>query len=152
MKATSFFLGAIVGAAAQYFFDPLGGGRRRSVATDKASKYAREAGQEVARKADYAAGAAKGAAAQATKVAKVAAPGGDGGSEELNDPALARKVESEIFRDADAPKGEVDVNVENRVVYLRGQADPETAEKLVSDAQKVEGVERVESLLDTASK
>jgi osmotically-inducible protein OsmY len=148
MKATPFFLGAIVGAGVQYFFDPLGGAKRRSMAADKAGKYAREAGEEVARKADYAAGVAKGAAVEATKAAK---PAGDG-ADELNDPALANKVESEIFREADAPKGKVDVNVENRVVYLRGTVDPETAEKLVSDAQKVEGVERVESLLETAGK
>jgi osmotically-inducible protein OsmY len=141
-------LGAIVGAAAQYFLDPLGGSRRRSVATDKAGKYARQAGSEAASKAEYAAGVAKGAAVEA---AKAASPGGTG-SDELNDPALARKVESEIFRAADAPKGEVDVNVENHVVYLRGQVDAETADRLVSEAEKVEGVERVESLLETAGR
>jgi osmotically-inducible protein OsmY len=147
MKATSFIFGVAVGAAAQYFLDPLGGGRRRSVATDKAGKYARQAGQEAARRADYAAGQAKGAVVEAAKAAK---PGGNGSSEELNDPALARKVESEIFRDADAPKGEVDVNVENGVVFLRGKVDQDTADKLVSEAEQVDGVERVESLLETA--
>ena len=147
MKATSFILGAIAGAGAMYFLDPEGGRRRRSVAGDKAGKYARQAGQEAVRKADYAAGQAKGAVVE---TAKSASPGGNGGSEELNDPALARKVESEIFRDAEAPKGKVDVNVENRVVYLRGKVDQETAEKLVSEAQQVDGVERVESLLETA--
>ncbi len=147
IKPGSFILGAIAGAAAEYFLDPQGGNRRRSVATDKAGKYAREGAQEVARRADYAAGQAKGAVVE---TAKSATPGGDGKTEELNDPALARKVESEIFRDAEAPKGKVDVNVENGVVYLRGTVDQETAEKLVSEAQQVEGVERVESLLETA--
>jgi osmotically-inducible protein OsmY len=141
-------LGVIVGAAAQYFLDPLGGSRRRSVATDKAGKYARQAGSEAARKADYAAGVAKGAAVEAAKSASPAS----NGAEELNDPALARKVESEIFRDADAPKGEIDVNVENRVVYLRGKVDAKTADRLVTEAGKVDGVERVESLLETAGK
>jgi osmotically-inducible protein OsmY len=150
IKPGSFILGAIAGAAAEYFLDPQGGNRRRSVATDKAGKYAREGAQEVARKADYAAGQAKGAAAETAKTVKSATVGGNGKTEELNDPALARKVESEIFRDANAPKGKVDVNVENGVVYLRGKVDQETAEKLVSEAQQVEGVERVESLLETA--
>jgi len=139
-------MGAIAGAAAQYFLDPQSGNRRRSVAADKAGKYAREGGQEVARKADYAAGQAKGAVVE---TAKSVTPGGDGRGEELGDPALARKVESEIFRAEDAPKGQVDVNVENGVVYLRGKVDRETAEKLVADAEQVEGVERVESLLET---
>ena len=147
IKPSSFILGAIAGAAGAYFLDPQGGSRRRSVTADKAEKYARQGGQEVARKADYAAGQAKGAVVE---TAKAASPGGNGKTEELNDPALASKVESEIFRDADVPKGKVNVNVEDGVVYLRGKVDEKTAEKLVSGAQQVDGVERVESLLETA--
>ena len=148
MKAISFIFGVAVGAAGQYFLDSQSGGRRRSVATDKAQKHAREAGEQASRKADYVAGQATGAVVEATKAAS---PGGNGSAEKLNDPALARKVETEIFRDADAPKGKVNVNVENGVVFLRGSVDDEaTAEKLVAGAQKVDGVERVESLLDAA--
>src|SRR4051812_27090315 len=40
---------------------------------------------------------------------------------EYDDVTLARKVESEIFRDEDAPKSQVNVNAENGVVYLRRQ-------------------------------
>ncbi len=145
MKASSFVLGAIVGAAAQYFLDPLGGGRRRSVATDKAGKYARQAGKEVTRTADYAAGVAKGAAVE---TAKSVTPEGNGKGEELNDPALARKVESEIFRDADAPKGQVSVDVQAGVVYLRGMVADETwIERLADEAKKVDGVKGVKNLL-----
>ncbi len=69
---------------------------------------------------------------------------------ELNDPALARKVETEIFRPADAPKDSVNVNVEHGVVFLRGEvASREQADKLESAAQAVEGVKRVENLLHT---
>ena len=79
-----------------------------------------------------------------------AAPTTDSSTGQLNDPALARKVESEIFRDADAPKGEVNVNVEHGVVYLRGQLDGEEGiEKLVSAAREVDGVKDVRSLLHT---
>jgi hypothetical protein len=38
---------------------------------------------------------------------------------------LARGVESEIFRPADAPKGKVSVNVAHGVVELRGEVLPE---------------------------
>jgi osmotically-inducible protein OsmY len=70
--------------------------------------------------------------------------------EPLNDPTLARKVESEIFRPAEAPKGRVDVNAENGVVYLRGEvADEDAIEALVDAARDIDGVERVESLLHT---
>ena len=67
---------------------------------------------------------------------------------DLNDPALARKVESEIFRPADAPKDQVNVNVEHGVVFLRGEvSDRGQIEKLESAAKAVEGVKRVENLL-----
>ena len=71
-------------------------------------------------------------------------------SEPLNDPTLARKVESEIFRSAEAPKATVDVNAENGVVYLRGEvADEGAIEALVSATRAVEGVQGVECLLHT---
>lgn len=67
--------------------------------------------------------------------------------ERLNDPALARKVESEIFRGDDVPKGDIDVNAEYGVIYLRGQvADRELMERLVARARAVDGVRGVENL------
>jgi len=66
------------------------------------------------------------------------------------DDVLARKVESEIFRDADVPKGAVDVNAEHGKVVLRGEVDStELIEELVGKARRVQGVEEVESLLHT---
>ena len=73
-----------------------------------------------------------------------------GGTTSYDDVTLARKVESEIFRDADAPKGDVDVNAENGVVYLRGQvADEDSIAELERAAKGVDGVRDVESLLHT---
>jgi osmotically-inducible protein OsmY len=133
-------------AAAAYFLDPQNGKRRRHIARDKAFSYVRQGGQEVARKADYAAGVAKGAAYEAAPTT-----GSGDAAERLNDPALARKVESEIFRAADVPKGDVVVNVEDGVVYLRGQVPDEgMIERLVTEAGEVDGVQRVESLLHAA--
>jgi osmotically-inducible protein OsmY len=67
-----------------------------------------------------------------------------------DDVTLARKVESEIFRDADVPKGAVDVNAEHGKVVLRGEVDStELIEELVGKARRVQGVEEVESLLHT---
>lgn len=143
-RAASFIFGAATGAAAAWFLDPNDGARRRSVAQDKAMKYARQGSQEVQSQAQYAAGAVKGAAYEA---APTSGERGDA-AERLNDPALARKVESEIFRDADVPKGDVDVNVEDGVVYLRGQvADQDLIDRLGQAAGAVDGVSRVENLL-----
>jgi osmotically-inducible protein OsmY len=139
----SFLLGAAAGAAVAWFLDPNDGARRRSVAQDKALKYARKGASEVEAQAKYAGGTVKGAAVQA-------APGSgrEDAGERLNDPALAAKVQSEIFRDADAPKGDVSVNVEDGVVYLRGQVDsPDAIGGLEQAARSVEGVRGVENLL-----
>jgi len=65
----------------------------------------------------------------------------------LNDPALARKVESEIFREGDVPKGDISVNAEYGMIYLRGQiSDPDGMEELVKRARAVDGVRAVENL------
>jgi osmotically-inducible protein OsmY len=145
MRSVSLVIGAAAGAAAVWFLDPNDGARRRNIVRDKALKYARTGGAEAERKARYAAGQAKGAAYEA-------ATGGDKGepAERLNDPALARKVETEIFRAADTPKGDVSVNVEAGVVYLRGEvSDADTIRRLGDEAAEVDGVRGVENLLHT---
>jgi hypothetical protein len=94
------------------------------------------------RRAVRAGNVARGAAAHAT------APVRDAFKEQPDDATLARMVETEIFRPADAPKGSVDVNAEHGVVYLRGQVEsPEAIASLVRDAEKVRGVRAVQSLL-----
>jgi len=71
--------------------------------------------------------------------------------ERLNDPALAQKVESEVFQDKDIPKDKLNVNVEHGVVYLRGELpDRELMDKLVARARQVEGVQGVENLTHLA--
>ncbi len=68
----------------------------------------------------------------------------------LDDQTLKAKIESEVFREAEAPKGEVNVNVEEGVVYLRGQLDDRSLiEDLERRVRSVHGVERVENLLHT---
>ena len=67
-----------------------------------------------------------------------------------DDVTLARKVETEIFRDAGAPKGDVLVNAEHGVVFLRGQVEsPEQIQELEKAAKAVDGVKEVETLLHT---
>jgi osmotically-inducible protein OsmY len=142
MRVRDFIFGAAVGAAGAYFLDPDNGTRRRHVARDRGLAVGRDAVAEAERRARYAEGVAEGVVAKAT-------PGGGRPGEELNDPALARKVESEIFRPADAPKDKVDVNVEDHVVYLRGKLESgDQAKALVEAARQVDGVRDVESLIE----
>jgi osmotically-inducible protein OsmY len=65
-----------------------------------------------------------------------------------DDATLAQKVQSEIFRPADAPKGNVNVNVVEGIVQLRGElARPELTEDLVDKVRGIQGVRDVESFL-----
>jgi osmotically-inducible protein OsmY len=141
MRVRDFLFGAAAGAAAAYFLDPDNGTRRQHLLRDRTMAAGRGVASEAERKASYAGGVAEGVVAKAT-------PGTGESGEELNDPALARKVESEIFRPADAPKDKVDVNVEDHIVYLRGHLDSgDQAKELVEAARNVEGVRDVESLI-----
>src|SRR5256714_7963273 len=135
-----FALAGAIGAALAYFFDPDNGRRRRSIARDKLGKYVRQTG----RQAQDAGAQAQGLKAKATHVSETPKPQPD-------DVTLARKVETEIFRDAGVPKGKINVNAENGKIVLRGEVDSdEMIDDLVSKARKVQGVQDVENLLQTA--
>ena len=135
----------VLGAAGAYFFDSNSGARRRNETRDRVAAFLRGKKHEAERRASHAQGVAQGVQ---HRVAAATGHANVGGAEELNDPTLAEKVKSEIFRDQEAPKGDVNVNVEQGVVYLRGEVErPEQIEELVASARKVEGVREVENLL-----
>ena len=67
---------------------------------------------------------------------------------DLDDTALARKVETVIFRDPEVDKGKIDVNAAGGVVWLRGEArTPDLVRELERRAQEVPEVRQVENLL-----
>jgi hypothetical protein len=136
-------LGAAAGAAIAYFFDPQNGTRRRHVTADWTAGRVRSGGRSAAR-------AGRGVASQAYGVKQKATHLKEEEKPQPDDVTLARKVETEIFRGADVPKGNVNVNAEDGVVYLRGEVD---SSDLISDlekaARKVQGVREVANLLHT---
>ena len=114
-----FGLGGALGAALAYFFDPDNGRKRR---------------KEIIKRT--------------TKAFRNATHLGEQEKAQPDDVTLARKVESKIFRDADVPKGQINVNVEDGVVYLRGELEqPDLIEDLGAQARNVHGVRAVENLL-----
>ena len=116
----TFVAGAAVGGAAAYLLDASAGARRRRELQSTA--------QGVVAKAKHAAGGGESAPA--------------------DDITLARKVETEIFRPADAPKGQVNVQALDGVVELRGQVDaPDVIEDLEQRTRRVTGVRDVRNLL-----
>jgi hypothetical protein len=65
-----------------------------------------------------------------------------------DDVTLARKVETEIFRSADVPKGKINVNAVDGVVELRGEADrPEMIRDLEDQVRNIPGVRDVRNML-----
>jgi osmotically-inducible protein OsmY len=86
---------------------------------------------------------AKGAVQEATTPLRHA-------GREYDDVTLARKVESEILRDAGASKGSVAVSAQHGVVELRGViGNEEELQALGEAAAKVSGVKGVNNLLHT---
>ena len=136
---------AMGGAALTYFLDPQSGRRRRHQTRDQLLSLARQ-GTKRARKLVHhasadAAGTARRAAHALRKPEDV----------ELDDATLVDKVESIVFRKHDVPKGQININAENGVVFLRGQVeDPGLVETLETRVRKVRGVKDVENLLHTS--
>lgn len=111
---------AALGAALAYFFDPQNGRARRRDTIKRVVQLSQR---------------------QRGRLTARAQP---------DDVTLARQVESEIFGDADVPKGQINVNAEEGKVVLRGEVESaEMIEELVSKARKVQGVQEVENLLHT---
>jgi osmotically-inducible protein OsmY len=135
----TFALGAAAGAAAAHFLDPDSGRKRRNVMREQAVAKAGSAASAVQTQAQQAAGAAKGAAHAVT-------PSGTR-LEDADDVTLARKVETEIFRPHDAPKGTVSVDVQAGVAYLRGEAPQEWIDRFGAGARQVDGIKGVKNLL-----
>jgi osmotically-inducible protein OsmY len=118
-----------LGAALAYFFDPQNGRARRKDAIKRIVRLSqRQRGR---------------LAAKATQLR-------EGPKPQPDDVTLARKVESEIFRDAEVPKGQININAENGKIVLRGEVhSPELIDDLVGRARRVQGVQDVENLLHT---
>jgi hypothetical protein len=124
-----------------YFFDPQLGSRRRKLTVQRAAGLTRHAIRRVGRTGRHAASESAGLGRRAVHPRwRQSAP--------ADDVTLARKVETEIFRPADAPKGSVNVNAVDGVIWLRGQVQrPEQARELEDHARRVVGVKEVRNLL-----
>jgi osmotically-inducible protein OsmY len=141
MRFRTTALAAAIGAALAFFFDPQSGKRRRRTAVDRVAAFFRRRGRETAKLARGVKAEAYGASQKLQHLKEEPKPQPD-------DATLAQKVQTEIFRDADVPKGQINVNAENGVVFLRGEVDkPDLIEDLERKTRKVQGVLDVENLL-----
>jgi osmotically-inducible protein OsmY len=124
-----------------YFLDPTSGRRRRKQIVQRAGGLVHHSKRLVRRRARYARSHVIGIARRSAHPRFRQLPPPD-------DVTLARKVETEIFRRAQAPKGTINVDAANGVVSLRGTAPtPNEIEKLEHDARAIPGVADVVNLL-----
>jgi osmotically-inducible protein OsmY len=131
-------------AALTYFFDPQDGARRRNMTRDRTLAFFRQGGRKAGRATKAVTSEAQALKQKATHLKEESKPQPD-------DITLARKVETEIFRGADVPKGKINVNAESGTVFLRGEVDdPDLIKDLEKAARKVQGVREVENLLHAA--
>jgi hypothetical protein len=129
------------GLAFAYFFDPAQGKRRRKMTLQRAGGLMRRTWRRGGRRARYAASETAGLARRATHPRVRQSPPPD-------DVTLARKVETELFRPADAPKSTVNIDAVNGVVSLRGEVRTrEGIAELEGKARRIPGVRDVENLL-----
>jgi osmotically-inducible protein OsmY len=138
-----FYLSAAIGGAAlAYFLDQQNGRRRRHQTRDRIVSLAHHGSKRSRKLVNHVSSDARGTAMRAAHA--VRKPAGV----ELDDATLVDKVESIVFRKHDLPKGQININAENGVVFLRGQVNrPELVETLESRVRKVRGVKGVENLL-----
>jgi osmotically-inducible protein OsmY len=136
-----FLRGVFLGWLAAYLFDPRLGRSRRVTARDWLLARGRRLlrrGERVQRHATATA-IGKTQAFMHRREARKPQP---------DDATLAHKVETIIFRDADVPKGQINVNAEDGVVTLRGEVPDETMlNALIERTREIAGVRGVESLL-----
>jgi hypothetical protein len=137
-KGIAMLTGAGIGAAAMFMLDPAAGRRRRALVRDKAVSGWKDASGAVAKTSRDVGNRARGVAASARGFLNRGF---------VPDPILRERVRARIGRAVSHP-GAVDVVVRGGVVTLSGPVLAAEAAKLVSAAEGVRGVGRVENRLD----
>ena len=141
MTKRRFGRGLLIGAAFSYFFDPRLGKRRRTVTRDWTMGRIRDLGRVLRRRGRYMTSLGRGKWQRMRHAY-------DPPKAQPDDATLAHKVETTIFRDAQVPKGQIVVNAERGIVYLRGEVPEQSmVDDLVEKARQVQGVIGVENLL-----
>ncbi len=137
-RARPLVVGTVIGIVWGRLFDPISGKRRRAMLRDRTGAFFRRGRRKAGRFTSYARGFAK----RATHLREE--------PKDYDDVTLVDRIKSEIFRPADVPKGQINVNVQNGLVQLRGEvAQPQLIEDLEAQVRRIHGVRDVENLLHT---
>jgi osmotically-inducible protein OsmY len=124
-----------------YFADPVSGAYRRTAVRDRLMASLRGVFRGIS-------GLGRGAAAQAYSVAQHSQHMQPEHWSVPNDATLTQRVETELFRDPDIPKGCININAEAGIVVLRGELDsPELMRSIGEKVERMPGVRGVHNLL-----
>jgi gas vesicle protein len=135
-------IGAFVGAAAAYLFDPQRGKARRTTLTQWTAARVRRGAQSLGQLTRYSTNTAS-AFPQKMVSLKSAQQ-----RQTPDDLTLRDRIESDVFRDPEMPKGDVNFDVNNGIVTIRGAVDNAFRIASIEKAVfKVPGVTGVENLL-----
>lgn len=76
------------------------------------------------------------------------AAGGFGGADDLaeRDQEVNERVEGELFRDASVPKGQININTVDGVVYVRGTANGQ--EQIAEIERRIKAIEGVDAVIN----
>jgi osmotically-inducible protein OsmY len=130
---------AVFGALVEFFVDPRQGRRRRAVMRDRSAATFRKVTRRTGQRARYMEGHLAGA---------MHAVRPDRARRDYDDLTLKHKIESEVFRNYDDAK--LNVNVDEGVAVLRGELRrPDEIRRLEHDVSRVAGVRSVRSLVHT---
>jgi len=139
----TFVGGVIVGSVAEFLLDPARGRSRRSQVVQRARGLLRRLRRRTERQVSMATSQATGLFERSRHLTVE--------DREPTDEKLRDRVQSELFREPDIPKGDVNVNVENGAVVLRGHVDSDAMKsRLGIKARSIQGVDRVENLINVA--
>ena len=125
-------IGATVGAAGAYLFDPERGRTRRAKLADQTTAALRTARGKVMAKARYQQGVARGMAHKVTEAFQEPF--------EVDDETLLQKIKSEAVGRWDGPKRDLEIDVRDGTVIVRGPADRDQAGDLIRLVESVDGV------------
>jgi hypothetical protein len=139
LRATLLACGAT--AVVMYFLDPAHGRRRRNMARDRAIARSRRTWRMLCGLWRHARADAYGTTQKIIHLVPRE-------TEVPSDESLCERVESRLFRDAEIPKGALNINVEHGVVVLRGElSHPEHINMVERRVKSIPGVRRVHNLL-----
>jgi osmotically-inducible protein OsmY len=140
MALVSATVALAAGMLAMYFLDPRLGRGRRTQAADRMAATARRTARSAEQGGRRLSARAYGVAQQVRHRGGSATP--------ADAVKLKHRVESEVFRDPDVPKGDILINAEEGTIILRGTArSPEQIGGIEDRVRAVEGVDDVRNLL-----